>query len=174
MKTASALEKACEAAARERPLKVMIQVLTSGEESKSGCKPSEAVDIARHIVHECPRLSLSGLMTIGKFGDPNPEPYFELLKQCRAEVRVGGRPSFSAIPGPPVWLSSFCLWFRLCAEWKARACTFPPALDRLARAMAHLLAHLKCRPALAEFQTRRCFTVAPADRRGAGAGGAFI
>ena len=27
-------------------------------------------------------------MTIGKFGDPNPEPYFQLLKECRAQVCV--------------------------------------------------------------------------------------
>lgn len=25
-------------------------------------------------------------MTIGKFGDPNPEPYFQLLSECRAKV----------------------------------------------------------------------------------------
>jgi hypothetical protein len=25
-------------------------------------------------------------MTIGRFGDPDPEPYFELLKKCRLEV----------------------------------------------------------------------------------------
>ena len=37
------------------------QVLTSGEESKSGCHPSEAVALARHIVNSCPRLSLAGL-----------------------------------------------------------------------------------------------------------------
>lgn len=85
-KTASALEKACVGAGRTQKLKVMIQVLTSGEESKSGCDPEECTVIAQHIKDDCPLLELVGLMTIGKFGDPNPEPYFQVLKQCRARV----------------------------------------------------------------------------------------
>ena len=31
------------------PLRVFIQVNTSGEASKSGCEPAEAIDLARHI-----------------------------------------------------------------------------------------------------------------------------
>ena len=46
---------------------------TSGEESKSGVPPltsslptnSELVDLAQHIITECDRLHLQGLMTIG-------------------------------------------------------------------------------------------------------------
>lgn len=53
----------------------MIQINTSGEESKSGLKPlsnadvdaSEVVTLARHIIKSCPSLKLYGLMTIGSF-----------------------------------------------------------------------------------------------------------
>ena len=37
----------------------------SGEESKSGCLPCEAVNLCRHILCSCPHLELQGLMTIG-------------------------------------------------------------------------------------------------------------
>ncbi|PSR77765.1 hypothetical protein BD289DRAFT_456551 [Coniella lustricola] len=47
-------------------INVHIQVNTSGEESKSGCSPgTEVVDLARHILTECPHLRLLGFMTIG-------------------------------------------------------------------------------------------------------------
>ncbi|KAL2259069.1 hypothetical protein VTK26DRAFT_7387 [Humicola hyalothermophila] len=47
-------------------LNVHVQVNTSGEESKSGCKPGEeVVSLCRAIVNECPNLHLLGLMTIG-------------------------------------------------------------------------------------------------------------
>ncbi|EXJ79448.1 hypothetical protein A1O3_08950 [Capronia epimyces CBS 606.96] len=49
------------------PLRVFIQVNTSGEESKSGVSPAtdELVTLARHIHTSCPNLQLQGLMTIG-------------------------------------------------------------------------------------------------------------
>jgi len=43
-------------------------------------------------------------MTIGKFGDPNPEPYFQLLKECRTQV-----------------LYDVCVM--MCASWCVRLCT---------------------------------------------------
>lgn len=55
-------------AARE-PLEVMVQVNTSGEESKHGVEPGEAcTQLARHIRDSCPGLRLCGLMTIGQPG----------------------------------------------------------------------------------------------------------
>ncbi|KAJ1475912.1 hypothetical protein T484DRAFT_3137539 [Baffinella frigidus] len=83
-KCASSLDKACEAAGRG-PLQVMVQVNTSEEGSKSGCEPDEATEIARHVL-ACTRLEFKGLMTIGKLGDPNPEPYFKLLHSVRGKV----------------------------------------------------------------------------------------
>lgn len=49
------------------PLRVFIQVNTSGEESKSGVEPqsSTLLELARYVHAECPHLHLQGLMTIG-------------------------------------------------------------------------------------------------------------
>lgn len=46
-------------------LRIKVQVNTSGEESKSGCEPSETAKLCRHIRESCPHLQLDGLMTIG-------------------------------------------------------------------------------------------------------------
>lgn len=47
-----------------RVLDILIQVNTSGEETKSGIEPLKAVDLAEHIA-ELPRLRVTGFMTIG-------------------------------------------------------------------------------------------------------------
>jgi len=47
------------------PLRVMVQVNTSGEENKSGVDPPDTISLCRHIQAECPHLRLTGLMTIG-------------------------------------------------------------------------------------------------------------
>ncbi|GAB0493889.1 hypothetical protein MMPV_005176 [Pyropia vietnamensis] len=71
----------------ERTLDVMVQVNTSGEDSKSGCAPDEAVAVARYVTDECASLRLIGLMTIGA---PDTEserpPAFEVLLRVREEV----------------------------------------------------------------------------------------
>ncbi|KAF2191143.1 hypothetical protein K469DRAFT_622571 [Zopfia rhizophila CBS 207.26] len=72
-KKADGLEKGRKALAEARKdgkgeverLKIMVQVNTSGEESKSGVEPSETIDLCRHIIDNCPHLKLTGLMTIG-------------------------------------------------------------------------------------------------------------
>jgi pyridoxal phosphate enzyme (YggS family) len=46
-------------------LRIMVQVNTSGEDSKSGVEPKDTLELCRHIKDECPNLQLSGLMTIG-------------------------------------------------------------------------------------------------------------
>ncbi|CAN6326699.1 unnamed protein product [Urochloa humidicola] len=48
-----------------KPLKVLVQVNTSGEESKFGVDPSGCVELAKHVKSNCPNLVFSGLMTIG-------------------------------------------------------------------------------------------------------------
>lgn len=48
--------------------KIMLQINTSGEESKSGCEPGESLELAKQII-ELPNLDLLGLMTIGTFSD---------------------------------------------------------------------------------------------------------
>jgi uncharacterized pyridoxal phosphate-containing UPF0001 family protein len=55
----------------------MVQVNTSGEEQKSGVAPAACLDLSRYIINECPRLTLTGLMTIGKY-DESAAIFFEV------------------------------------------------------------------------------------------------
>ncbi|KAF2167294.1 hypothetical protein M409DRAFT_66294 [Zasmidium cellare ATCC 36951] len=54
-----------EVAEEQKRLRVLVQVNTSGEESKSGVEPHETTALCRHIREKCPTLRLGGLMTIG-------------------------------------------------------------------------------------------------------------
>ncbi|KAI9319907.1 hypothetical protein BX666DRAFT_1917284 [Dichotomocladium elegans] len=98
-KKADALNKAC-ANIRANPLRVFVQVNTSGEESKSGVEPDGCVEVCKHIVSSCPQLALSGLMTIGAFDrDPEEEnPDFKTLVNCKKQVE-------QALPGLALELS---------------------------------------------------------------------
>eukprot|EP00262_Sarcandra_glabra_P017745 TRINITY_DN6178_c0_g1_i1.p1 TRINITY_DN6178_c0_g1~~TRINITY_DN6178_c0_g1_i1.p1 ORF type:complete len:275 (+),score=26.25 TRINITY_DN6178_c0_g1_i1:146-970(+) len=69
-----------------KPLKVLVQVNTSGEVSKSGVEPSGCVDLVKHIKMECPNLVFSGLMTIGMLDYTSTPENFRALSNCRAEV----------------------------------------------------------------------------------------
>ena len=99
IKTATALNKNIPSE-RSNPLHVIIQINTSGEESKSGLLPlskstedtnldTELTQLARHIVAECPRLRLEGLMTIGaqelsqKTAESGENEDFERLRETR-------------------------------------------------------------------------------------------
>ncbi|XP_075412816.1 pyridoxal phosphate homeostasis protein isoform X1 [Tenrec ecaudatus] len=67
-------------------LKVMVQVNTSGEESKHGLPPSETIAVVEHINAKCPSLEFVGLMTIGSFGhdlSQGPNPDFQVLVSLR-------------------------------------------------------------------------------------------
>ena len=70
-KKADALEKGRAALAAnagvelEGKLRVLVQVNTSGEESKSGVESDDAGELCKHIRDQCPHLQLAGLMTIG-------------------------------------------------------------------------------------------------------------
>ncbi len=68
-KKADALEKGRTALAEKQELpnklRVLVQVNTSGEDSKSGVEPDEAAELCRHVREKCPHLHLAGLMTIG-------------------------------------------------------------------------------------------------------------
>ncbi|KAJ7196829.1 hypothetical protein GGX14DRAFT_472924 [Mycena pura] len=97
-KTATILNNSCPAD-RTVPLGVLIQINTSGEDSKSGLgmldssfsgpdvTDSEVMKLARHIITACPRLRFQGLMTIGALeqslhaGDENAD--FDRLKTTR-------------------------------------------------------------------------------------------
>ncbi|CAK9050538.1 unnamed protein product [Durusdinium trenchii] len=86
-KLARTVDKAWKAAYPERPLGVMVQVNSSGEETKNGVEPSEVADLCKVIATECEGLRLVGLMTIGApdYSGCRTED-FETLKRCRAEA----------------------------------------------------------------------------------------
>lgn len=65
-----------------RSLPILIQVNTSGEDSKSGVSPSEAIDLARRI-HGLPSIDLQGLMTIPAPTD-NPEEARSSFRELRS------------------------------------------------------------------------------------------
>jgi len=65
------------------PLKVLIQVDTSGEDTKSGVTAEEAVAMAQHILANCPALQFAGVMTIGAPGDLT---CFDKLVEARQRI----------------------------------------------------------------------------------------
>ncbi|XP_030469711.1 uncharacterized protein LOC115688109 [Syzygium oleosum] len=74
------------ASAGRNPLKVFIQVNTSGEESKSGVEPSGCVELAKHVSQSCSNLEFCGLMTIGNLDYTSTPENFKTLANCRSEV----------------------------------------------------------------------------------------
>ncbi|KAG7465417.1 hypothetical protein JOB18_036139 [Solea senegalensis] len=73
-------------------LKVMLQINTSGEQSKHGLPPEETVNAVKHIVSQCSALHFSGLMTIGRYGynlTLGPNPDFQMLLSRRQELCDG-------------------------------------------------------------------------------------
>ncbi|KAK8915937.1 hypothetical protein KSP39_PZI022996 [Platanthera zijinensis] len=84
-KIANHLDRAVAALGR-KPLKVLVQVNTSGEESKNGVEPSGCVELAKHVRLGCPNLIFSGLMTIGMLDYSSTPENFKSLRKCRTEV----------------------------------------------------------------------------------------
>ena len=74
------------------PLRIFVQVNTSGETEKSGVEPDDAFSLCKHIKEDCPHLKLQGIMTIGaiarsqgaKEGHENED--FIRLKEVRDDV----------------------------------------------------------------------------------------
>jgi PLP dependent protein len=55
-----------------QPITVFVQINTSDEDSKNGvCTIEQATILCRHIMDNCNRLKLVGLMTIGAVNDPS-------------------------------------------------------------------------------------------------------
>ncbi|NXA41710.1 PLPHP protein, partial [Eudromia elegans] len=70
-------------------LKVMVQVNTSGEDSKHGLPPGDTTAAVEHVINKCPSLEFVGLMTIGSIGhdlSKGPNPDFQVLLSLRREV----------------------------------------------------------------------------------------
>jgi pyridoxal phosphate enzyme (YggS family) len=96
LKKAKELEKGRSEAKTDAaiPLRIFIQVNTSGEASKSGVDPSspDLLELCKHVRDECPHLQLQGLMTIGAIArsqatTPETENEdFETLRNVRDKV----------------------------------------------------------------------------------------
>ncbi|PSS10383.1 Proline synthase co-transcribed bacterial protein [Actinidia chinensis var. chinensis] len=84
-KIANHLNRAVENIGR-KPLKVLVQVNTSGEESKFGIDPSGCVELVKHVSTACPNLEFCGLMTIGMPDYTSTPENFKTLVNCRTEV----------------------------------------------------------------------------------------
>lgn len=82
-----ATEISKQAAKNNRTIDVLIQINTSGEESKSGCEPDQVCDIAKQIVL-LPNIKLQGVMTIGTFPDNEVtiRREFGILKNSLKEI----------------------------------------------------------------------------------------
>jgi len=90
------------------PLRVYVQVNTSGEEHKGGVEPGHAAPLAAFVLQHCPHLQLQGLMTIGQLG-VSSDVFFRVLAAERAAVceaiagglRVSAKGAVEAERGPP-------------------------------------------------------------------------
>ncbi|KAK3039657.1 hypothetical protein RJ639_026998, partial [Escallonia herrerae] len=69
-----------------KPLKVFVQVNTSGETSKFGVDPAGCVELVKHVSSGCPNLEFCGLMTIGMPDCTSTPENFKTLANCRTEV----------------------------------------------------------------------------------------
>ena len=68
--------------------RILIEVNVSGEGSKNGMKPECVMAAVKHIVEECPRITLEGFMTMAPFSD-NPEDsriHFKNLRLLRDAI----------------------------------------------------------------------------------------
>ncbi|XP_021889126.1 pyridoxal phosphate homeostasis protein [Carica papaya] len=84
-KIANRLDRIVADIGRKR-LKILVQVNTSGEESKAGVEPSGCVELAKHVNQACPNLEFCGLMTIGMPDYTSTPENFKTLANCRTEV----------------------------------------------------------------------------------------
>ncbi|KAJ7963767.1 Pyridoxal phosphate homeostasis protein [Quillaja saponaria] len=84
-KLASQLDRTVSTLGRN-PLKVLVQVNTSGEASKSGVDPPSCLELAEYVKLRCPNLVFSGLMTIGMPDYTSTPENFRTLSNCREEV----------------------------------------------------------------------------------------
>ncbi len=71
-----------------KTMDVLVQVNTSGEESKFGVRPEEAMDLVSAIARY-PSLQIKGLMTIGLFSaeDEKVRECFKLLKKIQLAIQ---------------------------------------------------------------------------------------
>ena len=67
---------------------VLLEVNVAGEKSKSGLPPEAVRSTVEHVLAECPRLTLEGLMTMAPFCEDPEEarPCFRRLRELRDDL----------------------------------------------------------------------------------------
>jgi PLP dependent protein len=72
----------------QKRIRVLVQVKTSAEETKSGCAPEECPKLAGHVA-ACANLEFRGLMTIGPLSVPEAQTRasFAALRECAEQCR---------------------------------------------------------------------------------------
>jgi pyridoxal phosphate enzyme (YggS family) len=71
------------------PYVIMIEVNTSGEETKNGVSPGGCLGLTEKIINECPNLKPDGLMTIGPLaGLSESRRSFALLRSLSEGIRA--------------------------------------------------------------------------------------
>ena len=70
----------------DRKLAVLLQVHATDEPSKHGCPPEQVAALLRHVVEQCPRLEVRGLMAMGPL-EGDPKPVFAAVASLRAELQ---------------------------------------------------------------------------------------
>lgn len=73
-------------ATRGRRLAVLLEIHATEEPAKAGCPPSEARDLARLVVTDCPHLDLRGLMAMGPREGP-ARPVFASVAALARRLR---------------------------------------------------------------------------------------
>ena len=81
-KLANAMNKVINLAERER-LKILVQVNTGHEETKSGVDAAEVKDVVKAIIDQCPNLDFRGLMTIGR-----PDVVEDMDSLCNCKINL--------------------------------------------------------------------------------------
>jgi pyridoxal phosphate enzyme (YggS family) len=86
-------ERLAAARAGRRPLDVLVQVNVSGEATKSGVAPAEALALARYVA-SLPNLRLRGIMGIPapSSGAQSARGQFRALRECFDALRTAGLP----------------------------------------------------------------------------------
>lgn len=72
-----------------RNIDILLQVNSSGEDSKSGCEPNQVFELAAAVI-QLPNITVRGLMTIGSFSTDGEvsKREFTLLRNLRNELQT--------------------------------------------------------------------------------------
>ncbi len=79
-----------QASKTKKTIDVFVEVNSTDEESKFGIKPDKAIELVKQL-RQCSHLTVKGLMTIGKFGEPEESrPAFRILRELRNDLEKDG------------------------------------------------------------------------------------